>query len=306
MLIQERKQCPVCGGSSQIWCKTQDWEYSTSSTIYTYLKCQSCQSVFIKSVPETKLSDIYPPQYYSFTQIGNSWIFRIKNAIESSFFTSISKKLKSNNISVLDIGGGSGDLLTVLKKKDKRIIYSEVVDINEAAGKLAVLNGHAFTLSTIECYQSNRKFELIFLLNLIEHVSNPLLVLQKTESLLSPGGMVILKTPNTDSIDATIFRTNYWGGLHCPRHWVLFNAKSLQLLLTKTSFSVLTLKYTQGAPFWAYSIIHLLSKNNIHRKSKPLIEHPLFSAISLIFAIVDKCRSFFAKTSQMFIVLTRQ
>ena len=140
------------------------------------------------------------------------------------------------------------------------------------------------------------------MLNLIEHVADPLEVLQMAQSLLAPGGIIVIKTPNTDSWDARLYKKSYWGGLHCPRHWVIFSEKSFRLLLQSTALKIKKITYTQGAPFWAFSIIAALHRRKIVRIStkKPIIFHWLFAPISAVFAVFDFIRRPFAKTSQLF------
>jgi hypothetical protein len=146
------------------------------------------------------------------------------------------------------------------------------------------------------------------MLNLIEHVADPLAILQKAESFLQPGGIIVIKTPNTDSWDARLYKKTYWGGLHCPRHWVIFSEKSFRLLLRSTSLQIRKLIYTQGAPFWAFSILASMYRKRMIRISaqKPIIFHWLFAPVSALFAIFDFIRRPFAKTSQLFIVLAKE
>jgi hypothetical protein len=43
----------------------------------------------------------------------------------------------------------------------------------------------------------------------------------------------VIVTDNTDALDFKIFKGGYWGGYHFPRHWNLFNRKSLTKLAGK-------------------------------------------------------------------------
>ncbi len=61
-------------------------------------------------------------------------------------------------------------------------------------------------------------------------------------------------TDNTDSLDFGLFKKSHWGGYHFPRHWNLFNQKSLKKLSEKVGFEVADLT-TQVSPVnWVYSI----------------------------------------------------
>jgi hypothetical protein len=79
-------------------------------------------------------------------------------------------------------------------------------------------------------------------------------------------------------------------------------------MVTATRLKTIDLNYTQGGPFWAFSIIVWLSKKGIVKtgKERPVIFHPLFPFISSLFAAFDFIRLPFARTSQMFIILKKE
>ena len=81
-------------------------------------------------------------------------------------------------------------------------------------------------------------FDLAFMIQTIEHVEKPEKVLSAVQKILKPGGKLVIVTDNTDSIDFKFFKDSYWGGYHFPRHWNLFNRKSLTKLAEKTGFEV--------------------------------------------------------------------
>lgn len=303
----EPAYCPVCRGNQiSLWSEAPDYEYFSVPDVYKYYSCRECLTVFIYPIPVHQLSEIYPSNYYSFVKHGKNPVTRIKEWLDKLYFKKILNKLDSSSIDVLDVGGGTGWLLKQLKKTDKRVRYTQVVDIDTKARLAAEENGHSYFEGTIENFPTEKKFHLVLLLNLIEHVADPLAVMNKCASLLAPGGRILIKTPNTDSWDARLFRKSYWGGLHSPRHWIIFSEKSFRMLIRRSSLQVEKLNYTQGAPFWAFSIITALYRKKIVRISagRPIIFHWLFAPVSALFAIFDFARRPFAKTSQMFIVLT--
>jgi 2-polyprenyl-3-methyl-5-hydroxy-6-metoxy-1,4-benzoquinol methylase len=123
------------------------------------------------------------------------------------------------------------------------------------------------------------------LLNLIEHVPNPKIILKKIKNLLSSEGVCLVKTPNFDSANNFFFKDLYWGGLHCPRHFVIFNLKSFLSLCKKTKLKVIYYKFTQGLPQWHASIIGSLREKKILKK-KILIHKHLSWIIIFPFAII--------------------
>ena len=301
--------CANCGSiDTAYYAKANDVEYFTSAKCFQYHHCNNCDVLFIDPMPVNELQIIYPSNYYSFTTNINGFSFKVKNYLDKLFFRKLFKQIHTPSLNVLDIGGGTGWLLDTIKSIDKRVVHTQIVDIDKIAATTAVENGHHYFCGTIETFETEKKYHVILLLNLIEHVANPGLVLEKANQLLAPGGFVIVKTPNYKSWDAMLFKDKHWGGYHCPRHWVIFNKQSFEALANKCNLTVSQFNYTQGAPFWTVSILHYLHKKRWLKASaqKPLIYHPLFGIISIITAAFDFLRKPFAPLSQMFFILTKK
>ena len=141
-------------------------------------------------------------------------------------------------------------------------------------------------------------------MEVIEHVADPASVLCSLRKLLSPTGLILIKTPNIDTLDGRLFRNHNWGGFHCPRHFVLFNKESLEHLGSRCGFRVREVFYTQGGPQWACSILGWLGLKGWLRISadRPLYTHPVYPAVSALAAAFDFARSPFMATAQMFAV----
>jgi hypothetical protein len=103
--ISFKDLCPICGDKPEFYTKAQDLEYRSSDTFFTYLKCKNCKSIFISNPPSEELDIIYPKNYYSFSEKSNSFIYKIKDKIEVLMFKKITKNIKGNELSVLDVGG---------------------------------------------------------------------------------------------------------------------------------------------------------------------------------------------------------
>lgn len=311
MTSPERTQvCPVCGSAAIIsFAKARDVEYYTSDTIYLYLECGQCKSVFLERPPADQLDKIYPANYYSYAPSPQltSLTERIKAFLDARLFRRLLRKLPGDRLRILDVGGGSGWLLSTLRKVSSRVVETHEIDINEPARAEAEAAGHVFHCGRVEDFQSNDAFDLILLLNLIEHVADPGVILQRMQGLLSPNGLILIKTPNVDTLDCRIFRHQNWGGFHCPRHFVLFNRESLLSLGARCGLQTAETSYTQGAPQWACSVLGILGLKGWLDISpeRPLYSHPLYPVICAITAAFDLARSPFMRTAQMFVVFRR-
>jgi SAM-dependent methyltransferase len=109
----------------------------------------------------------------------------------------------------------------------------------------------------IEDFETDRRFDLVLMLNLIEHVDDPIGVLSRAGELVAPGGLIWLQTPNFRALDGRLFRHRNWAGYHCPRHWAIFSEIGLRRALGRTGLAPAVFQRTQGGGFWAQSLLGL-------------------------------------------------
>lgn len=302
------KACPVCGSHDTVlYATAKDHEYDSVPGTFTYLQCKTCISIFIHPVPADLLHRIYPPNYYSFQPGQKNLVHRLKEWLDKRFFKKLMSTLPGDQLSVLDVGGGTGWLSTLLRHCDARVQHTQIVDIDAGAATLARAAGHNYFEGKLEDFTTDQRYDLVMMLNLVEHVSDPAAVLKKAALLLKDNGVIVIKTPNADSWQARIFQKTYWGGLHSPRHWVIFSGRSFLKVIPK-GMVVARMSYTQGAPFWAFSIIAALHKKGmVHvSRDRPIVYHPLYPVLAGLFAAVDFVCCHFSKTAQMFIVLKKE
>ena len=295
--------CPACGSADAIDLATvRDVEMHSVPDAFTYRNCRACDSIYIAAQPRDRLHLIYPSTYYAVLGPRTPGLLeRVKARLDQRLLRATLKTIPGEALSVLDVGGGSGWISTLARAVEPRIISTTIVDLNEASRAAAEQDGHAFFCQRIEDFTPAHRFDLILMLNIIEHVADPATVLAHAAKMLSDRGQILIKTPNTQTLDRSLFQRRYWGGYHCPRHWVLFNAGSFNTIAQRAGLNVRRLTYTQGAPQWAQSILG--SWSNTSRTGQIMYDRPLFKLLMALFATFDLLRAPFAKTAQMFVWL---
>lgn len=105
---------------------------------------------------------------------------------------------------ILEIGAASGQTLRWI-----RTIYPAAVttgvEINIAVAEELARNADVAILGGIdECLPRLKKYDLILLLDILEHLVDSRTVLQKVRGLLEPGGHVVVSVPNVAHLSVAI------------------------------------------------------------------------------------------------------
>lgn len=105
--------------------------------------------------------------------------------------------------SLLDLPCGDGLLTAMFTKRFKR-----VVGVDASASHLASarrrLPGVEFHEALIEDLRLEERFDTVAMLNVLEHVENPVHVLRCAASFLAPGGVLIVHVPNALAVNRRI------------------------------------------------------------------------------------------------------
>ncbi|MGI8640265.1 MAG: class I SAM-dependent methyltransferase [Pyrinomonadaceae bacterium] len=257
-----RVNCCICEtGDAEKIGAGEDFEYRTSGDVFAAMQCNSCGLVYLNPRPDvSEFETIYPPTYHAFDFSEKDFgiVYKIRSRLEAKRLLSWCEDLPSD-ARILDVGCGDGFHLKLLRDYGKKSWQLEGVDLDKRAVEMAEKSGlkvHPGSVEELDLPENS--YDLAFMIQTIEHVEKPDAILSAVKRVLKKGGKLVIVTDNTDSIDFGLFKKSYWGGYHFPRHWNLFNCKSLSKLAKKVGFEIVDLT-TQVSPVnWVYSIHNAL------------------------------------------------
>jgi SAM-dependent methyltransferase len=159
---------------------------------------------------------------------------------------------------IVDVGCGDGRILDMLRRHGRSDWELWGIEFNDGAAAQARRAGYTVLAGRFETVALEpASVDLMIMNQLIEHVEDPRAMIAKARAALRPGGHLVIETPNLDSLDARIFRRRYWGGYHFPRHFTLFDTRTLPALARAGGLEPLEQRPLVCPQFWILSIHHL-------------------------------------------------
>ena len=136
---------------------------------------------------------------------------------------------------LLDVGCATGDFLSEMKLQPGWSVIG--LEPNHAAATRAQHAAGVPVVSAVlnEAPFADASFDAITMWDVLEHVHDPLAILDAVARLLRPGGVFVVNHPNTASIDRRLFG-RYWLGYELPRHLYLYPGDLLRRLMEERGF----------------------------------------------------------------------
>lgn len=211
-------------------------------------KCKRCAFVFANPyLPENEIIRFYSQlvdQEYSIEAEG-----RAKN------FVTILKRLDrltGTGGRLLDVGAASGIFLNLARQAGYRAegVEPSTYLVAEARKKygIEILKG------TIDDVAADHRYSVITLLDIIEHLVDPVAFLTKVDRRLASGGILVLVTPDINSLAAQLAARRWWH--YRMAHLNFFSLKSLNYLLEKMDYRIILRKRY----IWHFSLYYLITR----------------------------------------------
>ena len=270
MNLKNRIACPLClsehfilfregnftpGLSTPDAFKITDNHYGIS---WTLSRCKDCSFVFANPCPTQEdlallYSKVEDPDYSS-EQYGRTKNFKtILHRIH---------KYKTGN-TLLDIGAASGIFLNLAQNEGFQV---EGIEPSQSLSSQAKekFNIDLHTIS-FEQFETKKRYSIITLLDIIEHVADPAGLIKKASMLLEENGLLVIVTPDIDSWAARIFKRKWWH--FRPPHLHFFNLRTLELLLHSNHFEIISKKRY----IWHFSLYYLFTQllSSKQKNNKP-------------------------------------
>jgi 2-polyprenyl-3-methyl-5-hydroxy-6-metoxy-1,4-benzoquinol methylase len=224
----------VCGalGAERTLTGREDREYGIAATL-SYWRCSGCRLVFADPMPDATTVASFYANYttHASKPIAASWLGRaLAKALKHVRKRELQATMRSlpPQSRCLDYGCGAGGTLQLLR--DLGLQNRTGYEPDPKAHAVAQKSGNKVH-TTEQDALADGPFDFVLLDHVIEHLPNPAATLQTLAAAMSAGAVLLIRTPNTRSMLASVFGPR-WRGWETPRHLCLFNRNSIEALGT--------------------------------------------------------------------------
>jgi len=220
--------CPVCSESRNL--KKINWG------IHTIISCETCRLDYCSQMVEKETGgDSSPVHMEGIEMMANS--FHKTNQLAKkyakkriSIYESILDRKCQN---VLELGCGPG---VFYKPFVQESVQWDGIDINPHWKKFG--EKHNIPISSQPIKSLTKTYDVVMAYQVLEHVENPILLMNGMVSKLKPGGIIHLELPNQNSLTARIRRlssriSHDYGFIQPPMHLRAYQRCTIQYLFNR-------------------------------------------------------------------------
>lgn len=275
--ILENVSCTVC--------KSAKYDVFYEKNGFNYVKCSECALVYANPrLTKKEVEKIYNIGFESKKEKKN-------HELDTSKYNSIIKKFVKyrHNNNILDVGCFNGAFLLSVKNVGWNVFGTELSDKATELAKKTTNGGDVRTGELEDISFPESFFDVVVLLDVIEHLPNPISTLLEIKRILRNGGLLYFDTPNFNSLERIIVGKT----IHTvfPWHYYYFTRKTITKALVKSNYSIINC-YTEGlGTFSQFDPMRDLSKSkSISYKSKYNIVFQRLKQYQLLLLSVRKVR----------------
>ncbi len=241
-LPREKVPCTLCGNDAPVpLSRVEGWPVS---------RCPVCGLIYLSERPrETSLKTVYSTEYYDQAEVGYGGYvanFHRYRSIFDKIFRARARSLEPfrGDGRLLEVGCAHGFLLDHLRSRGYRVSGVEVsplaADYARNTLKLDVRLG-----SLASAGFETGAFDVVMMLDVLEHLHRPMEVLREVGRVLRPDGVLLVQCPweltHWEEVLEAFLRGKRTGCIvpdAVPAHLYFFSPRTLEAILGKGGFRV--------------------------------------------------------------------
>lgn len=257
--------CPACG-------RPEVSDAFRNPVGFSFATCAHDGTVYMNPAPSSDtLLRLYNDESYS-----NFW--STGHTASSDDYARVDAAIApSAGQTMLDVGCATGEFLKLAQRR----FECHGVELNATTAEIARADGFQVTTGTVADVQGNERFDVVTMLQVLEHLVEPTGPLADVHRLLKPGGILYLDTPCVDSASFTLFRERH---MHVSSfgHVSLFTKSGLNCLANRCRFSMVDHGYCGGMDIALHDLVSYRFTRSRFRHRVALYSPRLLNGCTLI------------------------
>ena len=234
--------CPLCKSGNHTVAYDLREKFTWFAVPGLILRCADCGMWYKALAPDESLDDAYGEEYAE--KVGHTDYMEHEST--RGFFQKLLARIEGvdaeNAPRLLDIGAGTG---TFIEEAAKLGYDAEGIELSEGLVEIARQKGRNVRQQDVNDLDQQDQYDVITLLDIIEHVTDPVAILKSLHGNLKPGGTLVIFTPNHGSSVVLIARILEKIGIRFPvreifgsNHVCFFDTKTLPKAIEAAGFQV--------------------------------------------------------------------
>jgi len=239
------------------FCKQTDIYIKYKLLSHNILRCSLCDFMWLDPQPTLgQLNKVYDISYFkneNFFKGNDTTLYGYHDYLAERFtkqeeYSPIilkAKKLLGNSKEMkplfLDVGCGLGFFMDVAQDEGCQVsgIEFNISAVEHIRSKYVfpVFLGDILEFPEEQCY------DIVSMMDVIEHFQHPLEALKKTSKILKPGGILVLSTMDCDSIVSKLLGKRLEDFRRVNEHLFFFTRRTIYALLEQEGFDIIEVKY---------------------------------------------------------------
>jgi 2-polyprenyl-3-methyl-5-hydroxy-6-metoxy-1,4-benzoquinol methylase len=197
--------------------------------IYTCPTCGCIMADLEFAHEQYEAANYYTMAFKTKAEIESEWGFRWRYILRTL-------KRYAAGPRLLDVGAGNGYFVYLARTEFG--LGAEGLEISAAEADFA---RDTFDIELLrgDLAIVTQRYDVVTSFNVLEHVKQPMTLLREMSERLSPGGLLVLTTPNPSCIHRRLRGLNKWNMVCPPHHINLFTRTALQEMLARMGFEAL-------------------------------------------------------------------
>ena len=246
------RTCPLCDGTI-----FADWRYGL-------LRCEQCDLVVAGSVWQPVDNEQLNEASFGGDDepVRSFWV---------SVFESLNNRRTMSRLrgvvgiggQLLEIGVGSGSFLAYAQAHGYVPLGCDLSPM--ICSRVEQNTGIAMHCGSLESLSNEQRFDVVVMNHVLEHVSDPVVLLKAVRARLKPNGVLHLAVPNAGAWEA---RLPGWNSYE-PYHLLYFTPRTIRLAAEKSGFTIQHLTTRESFSGWFLAILRtLLGKSHSRQYSE--------------------------------------